>query len=127
MLGLNKRASIWRINYEADDIVGGAVTTGTLQYIDVRCRFQEEPAETLLVQQQGLQINQIYTATIQPGTLDIRERDEFELTRPLNDPHVGKRFRVMLSRHSNFTPRDRRAYIMLTLTRSDRAHDNLRQ
>ena len=127
MLGLNKRARIWRINYASDDSVGGAVVTGTIAHADIQCRFQEQPADRLLIQQQGLQTRQIYQATVQPGTLDIRERDEFELTQPPDDPHFGKRFRIILSRHSNFTPRDPRAYIILTLVRSEEAHSNLNQ
>lgn len=121
--GQNCRGNIWRIGWGADDRVGGAVTTGTLEYQNVYARFQEQPEEQLILQQ-GLETTKIYKATIVPGTLDIRERDEFEVSQPLDHFYYGLRFRIINARPSDFNKRDPRNYILLTMTRSERAHDN---
>jgi hypothetical protein len=120
---MNIRFDIFRINYGSDDDVGGSVITGTCQYMDVRGRLQaEEPSQLLL--QQGLETTRIFTATLVPGTLDIRERDEVWVSEPHDHPYYHQYFRVIGVRYSNFTPRDPRNYMMLSLTRSVLAHAN---
>jgi len=118
--GLNCRIDIWRINYANDDIVGGAVITGTLQYQNVAARIQANPEEQLLLQQ-GLETIRTFTATLIPGTLDIRERDEIEVSQPLDHNYYGQRFRVNGVSYSDFNARNPRNYMMLTLQRSVRA------
>lgn len=121
--GSNCRVDIYRIGWGTDDLVGGAVTTGTLQYQNVYCRFQANPEEQLILQQ-GLETVRTYSAVIIPGTLDIRERDEVEVAQPTDHQYYGDRFRVVGMRFADFPPRDPRNYIMLQLTRSVRAHNN---
>ena len=118
--GLNCRINIYRINFDPDDVVGGAVTTGTLQYQDVRARIQANPEEQLLLQQ-GLETIRTFTATLIPGTLDIRERDEIEVSQPIDHNYYGDRFRITGVRFSDFNKRNPRNYMMLTLQRSVRA------
>ena len=119
--GMNCRGNIWRINYSPDDIVGGAVTTGTLQYQDVHTRFQANPEQQLILQQ-GLETQRTYTATIFPGTLDIRERDEWECSKPLDHMYYGMRFRIVGVRYADHNPRDPRNYLIIQMVRSVRAH-----
>jgi len=120
--GLNCRIDIYRINYGNDDVVGGAMITGTLQFSDVQARVQADPLEPLLVQQQGMQALRTFTANIIPGTLDIRERDELEVSQPTDHVYYGDRFRIIEVRHSDHNKRDPRNYMMLQMTRSVRAH-----
>jgi len=121
--GMNIRFDIFRIAYGSDDSVGGAVITGTCQYADVMGRLQaEEPVQLLL--QQGLETPRTFTATIVPGTLDIRERDEVWVSEPHDHIYYHQYFRVVGVRYSNFTPRDPRNYMLLSLVRSVRAHSN---
>jgi hypothetical protein len=119
--GYNCRVDIFRISYQSDDIVGGAVVSGTLQFQNVLARFEADPEEQLILQQ-GLQTVRTYTMTCIPGTMDIRERDELEVTRPTDHVYYGKRFRIVGVRHSDFNRRDPRNYLILRLTRDVRAH-----
>ena len=120
--GLNLKSSIWRIDYEADNSVGGAVTTGTVVYENVFTRLQANMEEQLLLQQ-GLETQRTFRVVVVPGTMDIRERDELEVTQPTDHIYYNKRFRIIGVTYSNFTPRDPRNYLMLTLDRSVRTHD----
>lgn len=119
--GLNLKCNIWSIGYQPDDEVGGAVTTGTVAYENVMLSLQENRVEQLLLQQ-GLETQKTFSANICPGNLDIRERDELEVTFPPNHRYYGERFRIINSRHSSFAPDNPDAYMMLTLIRSVEAH-----
>lgn len=119
--GNNMRVDVWRITMPTDDVVGGAITTGTIVYSGVQAFMQETPQQMILVQQ-GLETLSVFNVTIVPGTLMIRERDEIEIVQPVDHYYYGQRFRVMSSRHSSNNPRDPRHYILLTVTRSDRMH-----
>lgn len=121
--GMNIRFDIFRVNYGNDDEVGGAVITGTCQYHDILGRLQGEMPNQLLLQQ-GLETPRTFTATIFPGTLDIRERDEVWVSEPHDHVYYHQYFRVIGVTYSNFTSRDPRSYLLLSLTRSERAHSN---
>ena len=120
--GINCRAAIWRWLFTTDDSVGGASPTGTFIYNDVGAFLQEQPAEQLLLQQ-GLETQKIFQANVYPGWYYIKERDEFEVTAPTDQYHYGDRFRVVNARPSSHNRRDPRGYIMLTMVRSEVAHD----
>jgi len=109
------------MNYSDDDVVGGAVTTGTIVYQHIGLNMQEMPVEQLLLQQ-GLETQKSFRGTIAPGNLDIRVKDEMEVTSPYNHPYCNEMFRIINIRHSSFVPDDPRSYIMLTMVRSVRAH-----
>lgn len=126
ILGCNVKADIWRITETTDDISGGAVLTGTVVYSAYPARIQQQPVEMLLLQQ-GLETPKIFTATMFPGTLDIRERDELEVVAPANYQIYGQRMRIINVRPADFTPSDPRNYLMLTMTRSVQSHANTRQ
>jgi hypothetical protein len=116
---------LWRYNYSDDDAVGGAVLTGTILYQSFPFSLQEQEEEQLLMQQ-GLQTIKTFTAVcpmiIEGELADIRERDEIEILTPPNHPHAGDYFRVTNPRFSSHAQNDARAYIMLSLIRSERAH-----
>lgn len=119
--GVNCYLKIWRWSYLTDDSVGGATPTGTFVYSQVRAFLQEQEQEQLLLQQ-GLETPKVFNANIYPGTLRIQERDEVEISTPPEHPYYGDRFRVINIRYSSHNQRDPRAYILLTLTRSEKAH-----
>jgi len=116
-----RRANIWRINNQADNSGGGAVVSGTVVHSDVLIFWQEKPAEQIILQQ-GLETERIFAATLVPGTLDIRERDEIEITFPFNDYYYGKRFRIIGVQPSSHLPYDPRNYMLVTMVRSVRSH-----
>jgi hypothetical protein len=120
--GYNIRANIWRIAWASDDTVGGAVTTGTLQYQNVHVRMQSNPEEQLILQQ-GLETVRTFVATVIPGTLDIHERDELEISKPTDHRYYGERFRITNVRYTDLNKRDPRNYLILSLSRDVRAHD----
>ena len=121
--GMNRRCDIYHFTFPTDDSVGGALPTGTVSYWNVPIRMQENPPNQLLVQQ-GLETLRTFSANVVPGTLNIYERDEIKITKPLDDMFYGKFFRVIGVRYSDLNPRDPRAYLMITLVRSDIAHGN---
>ena len=118
--GLNCRVNIWRIDYNDDDIVGGAMVTGSLQFQNVHARIQANKEEQIIAQQ-GLETMRTFDATIIPGTLDIRERDELEVSQPLDHVYYGDRFRITSVRFTDHNTRDPRNYMILGMTRSVRA------
>lgn len=120
--GSNCRVNIWNISYDDDDEVGGAVVTGSLAYQNVHARFQSE-REDMLIMQQGLETLRIFTFTVFPASMNIRERDEIEVIQPLDHRYYGERFRIMNVRYSDFNVRDPRNYILLHATRSEQAHE----
>ena len=120
MQGLNLRITIWRILNEPDDEVGGAIITGTPIYGNIRARMAEtRPTQVML--EQGLAVDRIWTAIVVPGTLQIYERDELEITSPINHLFLNQRFRILGVRHDSIHPSDLRGHIELHLSRIERA------
>jgi hypothetical protein len=120
--GFNIKVDIWRVTWQDDDSVGGAVVTGSWAYKDVSARIQEVPVDAVFLQQPGIETLQIYQMTIKPSTLTIYQRDEIEITWPPEHRLYEVRMRVMGDAHSSFHPREERGYLVLNLTRSVRAH-----
>jgi hypothetical protein len=121
LAGQNRKCDIWRFTYNADSVVGGANPTGTVIYHNVTLRMQEEPYESLLLQQ-GIEGELTFTANIVPGTLTIQDRDELQVVFPPNDHYYGDKFRVIGHRYADFNPTDPRSYIMLNLRRVETSH-----
>jgi len=120
--GNNLRARIWRFSYIADDSVGGSVPSGTVIYESVEARSQDaSPIAAFAIQ--GVETNKVHQAHVYPGTLDIREYDQFEITSPPNHPYIGLKMRIDTVQRSNFHPADPRAYILLTMVRATK-HGN---
>ena len=117
---MNCKVKIWRYTNQDDDSVGGAVLSGTVQFANMFARLDEIPSEQLLVQQ-GLETTKSFTATLVPGTNDIRERDELEVTEPYDHRFYGKKFRIIEVR-SPFNPRNPNNYMVVTMDRRIRAH-----
>lgn len=117
--GLNIKIAAWRITNEADNSVGGAITTGTVTGY-YNARLTAVPPSQLLLQQ-GLEVDRTFNLTVQPVG-DIRERDEIEVIEPTDHVYYGARFRVRGVTYSDFNPRDPRAYMLLSVSRNVIAH-----
>lgn len=119
--GLNLKISVWRMGTVGpDDAVGGAISTGTVVYESVEGRLsQASPSQIML--EQGLEVDTIWTCRVRPPNLDIRERDEIEITWPPLHPHLNDRFRIRGVRRTSMHPRDGRGFIDLTLSRIERS------
>ena len=119
--GLNVQVRIWTINYAAvDNIVGGAITTGTVLGT-YPARLQQNPEQQLLLQQ-GLETERTFNLLLNPGTLAVHERDEIEVIAPIDHVYYGCRFRVRGVTYSSLDTRDPRNYMMISLTRDVSAH-----
>lgn len=90
--GLILQGTIWQMNQAADDLVGGAVITGTVISSVPMALYARRPSQMSL--EQGLEVPALFDATVKCGVA-IRERDEIEVTCPASSPHYGLRFRVM--------------------------------
>ena len=120
--GLNVWVRIWRLTEQDDDAHGGANVTGSVVYDNVQSRFEEEEDELLLIQQPGMETRRMAKAIIVPGTLAIRESDEYQIVKPTNHPYYGDKFRIMRVKYPNTIPNNPNGYLRLMLTRSERAH-----
>lgn len=121
MAGFNIRFKVIEEMDQTDNYVGGNVISGSCKYSNVMGRMQQQPVSQVFLEQ-GLETTKIFNILLIPGTLDIEERDELELTQPKDHQFYGDRFRVMSVRPSDFNPRDPRNYLMIQATRSVKAH-----
>lgn len=123
--GLNVRGQVLRFSASShDDVVGGAVPTGTVIYNPVFARIKaEEP--TLALLEQGLETPEIFTALLAPGTITLQHNDQYEVLAPPMSPHYGKRFVIIGVQPSDLT--DVRKYLRVTMRRIEQAHSNVLQ
>ena len=120
--GMNCKVRLWRMENLDDDIVGGAVVSGTAAYSNIRARIEANPDEQLLLQQ-GLETTRTFNALVVPGTLDIRERDELEVIAPSNHIYYSTRFRIMGVQYSSMDTSNPNNYARLSMIRSVRSHN----
>ena len=91
--GLNIKVNIWRMSDDTDDVVGGAMITGTVAYQDIQARLTlRRPSQVFL--EQGLEVDKIGDVLVQGHNLTIYERDEIQVVWPLTHAFYGDRFRV---------------------------------
>lgn len=123
--GLNVSGNVLRFTASSnDDVVGGAVPTGTVVYAPVFARIKaQEPTQALL--EQGLETPEIFTALMAPGNIILQHNDQYEVVNPPASPHYGKRFVIIGVQPSDLT--DRRKYIRVTMRRIEIAHRNVLQ
>lgn len=115
--GNNLRAQFIRYSYPSDDEVGGALPSGTVIYTGIEGRIQDStPIPAFAIQ--GVETNKIVTGYFYPGTLDIREYDQCEITEPLNHPYYGLRMRIDTVQKPNYHPADPRGVLLLTMVRN---------
>lgn len=92
--GYSLRADIVRISYSDDDDVGGAQVTGSCVYGELPIALNERrPSQQSL--EQGLEVAGVYDLTCKANGVSLFERDEVQITWPLDHPHYGCRFRIV--------------------------------
>lgn len=122
--GLNVAIDIWRMT-TTDDDVGGAVVTGTAVHSHIPARIQphrNDLADRQSFMLQGLQVDKLFTVTVNPGTLEVFERDEIEVVAPVGHFYYQDKFRVIEADPSDFDPGDHRNYFIFTVSRDVKAH-----
>ena len=125
--GLNLLGKFIRLVYTDDD-VGGAYPTGTVLYENISGKIAPLSFNgmnpTDLLGNQGLETKRPLSGMFWPGTLAIREQDEFEVTSPPNHRYFGQRFRVTTLEYDGNHPDQKRGHLLVTLVKSDIAHSN---
>ena len=121
--GLNQVCRLIRFSYLNDDVVGGAVPSGTVLYSSLDIRIQSEKPTQALVEQ-GLQTPTIYTAMLFEGNIEIEHNDQVEVILPAVGWFYGKKFRVIGIQRSSNHPAQDRNQIKLMLRRWEKSHDN---
>lgn len=121
--GLNQVARLIRFSYPIDDVVGGAVPSGTVVYENLTIRIKSEKP-TLALLEQGLQTPTIYTGLLFGGNIIIEHNDQIEVTAPPQGWFYGKKFRVIGVQRSSNHPVQDRNQIRVTLRRYEESHSN---
>jgi len=121
IIGLNSRARVWRMVNQpaADDDVGGAMITGSVAYDSVRMRWTPRALNFMLLEQ-GLETKEMMRVFIWPASLLVYERDELEITAPVNHPNFGERWRVVSANRTAIHPSDPRGFLHVTIERLER-------
>jgi hypothetical protein len=118
MLGLNIEVSFIRNGYSSDDIVGGAVITGSVVYSGIPARLSSRrPSQVSL--DSGLEVERTFDLIINTQNLTLFERDEVQVTWPVDSPYYGERFRILGLQHDNRRPQ--RGHTEFTLSRIERS------
>ena len=120
--GINRVAELITFSYPSDDSSGGAQPSGTVLYQNLVVRIKsEEPIMALI--QQGVQTEEIFTALVFAGNIDIKHNDQLRITAPTNDWFYNKKFRVIGIQRSSNISQDRNQ-IRVTLRRFEESHEN---
>lgn len=96
--GLNIKVDVIRTNYASDDVVGGAVVTGTTVYSHLPFAMTpRRPSQVSL--EAGLETETFYDGTCSQtfyrSLVAIQERDEIQVVHPPEHPLYNLRFRVL--------------------------------
>ena len=112
--GLLHTGHIIRFSYNVDDDQGGALPSGTVIYRPVFARiFTEKPELALL--SQGLITPELFSAVLQPGNLDLRHNDQFQVDAPNESPWLGLKFVIISIQTPSIM--DGRRYMRLVMRR----------
>ena len=119
--GLLHTGRIWRFSYPVDDVVGGALPTGTVLYSPVFARiFTEKP--TLALLEQGLETPELFSAILEPGDLQLNHNDQYEVTDPNISPYKNLKFVIISIQNPSML--DERRYVRVVMRRYVIAHSN---
>lgn len=116
MLGLNLKVSFIQNSNVGDDSSGGAIITGTVAYSDIPIRLSaRRPSQQAL--EQGLEVDRIFDMIIVGQSLSLNERDEVQVTSPVDSPYLNEQFRIMGIQHDS----RRKGHTEFTLSRIERS------
>lgn len=116
--GANLKISIYKQTMDSDDAVGGAMITGTNLFVDIPARMNSRmPSQVSM--EAGLEVTRIFDITMYGHRDKVNERDEIEVTWPLDSPYYGERFRVIGLQFDG--RRSRYAHTNMTLRRIERS------
>lgn len=121
--GLNVFMRVWHLTNDDDDVIGGAMITGTLIYENIPATITET-AGSIVMAQQGYEVPSTFTVYAKMPQGVIQELDELELTYPVTHPLYHKRLRVIRIHLKSIGTGSRRNFVHMTVTRSDYAHAN---
>ena len=120
MVGIQVTGQIWRSSY-TDDVVGGAVPSGTVLYSPVYARIAPNKS-TLALLEQGLETPSIFSAIFQPQ-VELRQNDQFQVTAPSTSHYLNQKFRILSVQRSSMEDA-RRKHMVVTMRRMEIANAN---
>ena len=104
-----------------DDDQGGALPSGTVLYTPVFARiYTEKP--TLALLEQGLETPELFSAVLEPGTMDLHHNDQFQVDAPNISPYLNKKFVIVSIQTPSML--DSRKYMRVVMRRFEIAHTN---
>lgn len=118
MQGMFARGRIWQMFQMDDNEYGSPVYSGTVisECVASAMQIRQPRMESL---EQGLEVNTIADILIQPASLVVEERYEFEITYPPDHPQINERWRITSVQESQLPVSNPRAAIRLIMTRID--------
>lgn len=123
--GLNLKLDFYNMNTPAgsDDVIGGAMVTGTNYFQGAEGRIEPIKPSTILIQQ-GYEIVELFMCVVRPVNLQIFENDDAVVTYPTTHFLYNTRMRITSIQRPSVHPDDSRGYLILTLRRRQYAHNN---
>ena len=119
--GLTHVCELITFSYPQDDVVGGAVPSGTVLYQNLSCRIEANmPTQVLL--EQGLEIPTTYQCLVFPGNINAKHNDQIRVTAPTTDWFYNKKFRIIGLTRSSSHPGNDRNLIKFILKRWEESH-----
>lgn len=116
--GYRHKISVYHVENDEDDVVGGAQPTGTYAG---SCWTRLTPVPTnLMFLEQGIEASVTFRGTV-PYAIPVREKDEVVVVQPRNFHYFNTRFRIISVTDSSMHPSDSRAFQTIVIRRIDRA------
>jgi hypothetical protein len=119
--GLTHVCELIRFSYPQDDIVGGAVPSGTVLYQNLSCRI-EPNMPTIQLLEQGLQVPTTFQILIHPGNIEANHNDQIRITAPVISRYYNKKYRIIGLTGSSNAPQNDRNLIKFILKRWEESH-----
>lgn len=118
MQGLNTRFRVWTETQASDDLIGGAVYTGTISQNYINGHLSVTLPNQMLLEQ-GLETTKIADAFVWPGSITLQERDVLEIVGPTHHEYFGKFFRIIGLKRGDHHAHSRRRFWKARLRRID--------
>lgn len=120
--GWNLRVEITQQGYEDDDVIGGAIYTGTvIQTLPAR---MQPLSRSLLTLEQGLEGAANFSVEL-PSRARVTENDHIKVVFPPTHSYYNQRFLVTEVQTTSMHPKDSRGYTRIVVRRVERGRDQV--
>ena len=119
--GHNSIARIIRYTTPLDDMIGGAVPSGTVLHDSVLVRISPVKP-TMVLLEQGLETVKLFETELSWIAQDVRENDVLEVYEPFDSQFHDEQFRIISVRPPSLRANDPRSQVHVVLRRWEYAH-----